>query len=193
MALIDKIKAIADAIRERTGITAKMSLDEMAETISYMDVGSDDTQTYILVDENGIEYPAVMVDNPVVLTATRNDVRIGTTAVTEEGVITGEKEIPPYYATDGTKVVTNNSPFVISIRDYDYTKLQVILCPYDKNMANSVSAEKVVINDSLYPVRSTTVETIVSVNEELKRIELGVVNTSGSPYIIRFFTMKELY
>lgn len=193
MALIDKIKAIADAIRERTGITAKMSLDEMAETISYMDVGSDDTQTYILVDENGIEYPAVMVDNPVVLTATRNDVRIGTTAVTEEGVITGEKVIPPYYATEGTKVVTNNSPFVISIRDYDYTKLQVILCPYDKNMANSVSAEKVVINDSLYLVRSTTVETTVSVNEELKRIELGVVNTSGSPYIIRFFTMKEMY
>ena len=193
MALIDKIKAIADAIRERTGVTAKMSLDEMAETISYMDVGSDDTQTYILVDENGVEYPAVLVDDPVVLTATRNDVRIGTTAVTEEGVITGEKEIPPYYATEGTKVIDKNSAFRIAIRDYDYTKLQIILCPFNKSMANSVSAEKVVINDSLYPVQSTVAECAVTVNDELGCIELGITNTSGSPYMIRFFTMKEMY
>lgn len=193
MALIDKIKAIADAIRERTGITAKMSLDEMAETISYMDVGSDDTQTYILVDENGVEYPAVLVDDPVVLTATRNDVRLGTTAVTEEGVITGEKEIPPYYATSGTKAITNGSEFVITVRDYDYTKLQVILCPFNSSITKSVSAEKVVIDDVLYPVRSNTIEANVVVNHDLKRIELGITNNSGSPYVIRYFNIKEMY
>ena len=185
MALIDKIKAIADAIRDRTGVTGKMSLDEMAETISYMDAGSDDTQTYILVDEYGNEYPAVLVDEAVTLTATTNDIRIGTTAVTEEGVVTGEKEIPPYYASEGTKIITNGSAFVISINDYEYTKLQAILCPFNTDVTNSVSAEKVVINDSLYPVLSTSAEAVISVNNDLGRIELGITNTSGIPYRIR--------
>ena len=39
MALTNKLKAIADAIRERTGITEPMTLDEMAEVILTMNVG----------------------------------------------------------------------------------------------------------------------------------------------------------
>ena len=88
MALIDKIKAIADAIRGRTGETGSMTLDEMAETIESMSVGGEPVNTYILVDENGVEVPAVLVDEKVTLTATTNDIRIGTTAVTEQVLTT---------------------------------------------------------------------------------------------------------
>jgi hypothetical protein len=96
MVLIDKIKAIGDAIRNRTGITDLMTLDEMAETIEHMESGPTtyDAYTYIIVDENGYEIPAVLTEEEVVLTATAaNDIRIGKTAVTEEGVVVGQKEI----------------------------------------------------------------------------------------------------
>lgn len=39
MALTDKLTAIADAIRERTGLTEPMTLDEMAEIILTMNFG----------------------------------------------------------------------------------------------------------------------------------------------------------
>lgn len=46
MALIDKLTAIADAIRERTGITEPMTLDEMAEIILTMNVGEETTSVF---------------------------------------------------------------------------------------------------------------------------------------------------
>ena len=42
MALIDKLTAIANAIREKTGRTEDMTLDEMATEISNISVGSGD-------------------------------------------------------------------------------------------------------------------------------------------------------
>lgn len=194
MALIDKIKAIADAIREKTGSTGLMSLDEMAENITYLDVGSDNTQTYILVDEEGNEIPAVLVDEEVTLTANAaTDIRIGTTAVTDEGVVTGGKEIPVYHATEGSKLVTNGSKLVLSIPRYNYTRLQAIICSFNTNMANSVAAEKVAINDCVYPVQSTEVESTITLNDEIGYIDFGITNTSGKPCLIRYFTFKEIY
>ena len=38
MALTDKLKAIADAIRSKTGLTNQMTLDEMATEISNISV-----------------------------------------------------------------------------------------------------------------------------------------------------------
>lgn len=193
MALINKIKAIADAIRERTGITGKMSLDEMAETISYMDVGSDDTQTYILVDENGVEYPAVLVDEEVTLTATTNDIRIGTTAVTEEGVVTGEKEIPAYHVSEGYKLITNGNPFVLTNTHYDYSKLQAVFCKFNSSLNNSVYTEQVAINDSVYNVLSIDELAVVTKDTENARIDFGFTNDSGTNYIIRYFMYREVY
>ena len=193
MALIEKIKAIADAIRDKTGSTGLMTLDEMPEMIELMGVGADDVSTYILVDENGVEYPAVLVDEEVTLTATTNDIRIGTTAVTEEGFVTGEKEIPAYHTTEGSKFVTNGSELILPILDYDFTKLQAIVCAFNTSQSDSVAANKVVINGSVYPVQSTTAEATVSVDDTNKYIDLGLTNDSGSPVIIKYFSYKEIY
>lgn len=59
--------------------------------IVYSD-GSD--RTYILVDDFGHEVTAVVSDAHIILNATPNDLRLGKTAATAEGVIVGEKEIP---------------------------------------------------------------------------------------------------
>lgn len=195
MALIEKLKAIGDAIRDRTGTTDEMTLDEMAETIGSMNVGGgdDEINTYILVDENGYEVPAVLVDEPVMLTANAaTDIRKGMTAVTNEGVVTGEKEIPSYRTNEGFKLVPNGSKFVLTMKEYDYTKLQAIICLFNTTMTDSVSAEKVVINGSIYPTKSTTPESEVSKNDALTQIDFGITNTSGVPCVLRYFMYKEI-
>lgn len=54
MALTDKLKAIADAIRAKTGNTAPLTLDQMpAEIDGIQTGGGDDGNTYIDVSEVG--------------------------------------------------------------------------------------------------------------------------------------------
>ena len=192
MALIEKIKAIADAIRGRTGSTGLMSLDEMAEMIEGMEVGGEEVNTYILVDENGVEVPAVMVDEKVTLTATTNDIRIGTTAVTEEGVVTGEKEIPAYHTSEGYRAVPKGTKFTLPLPNYNYTKLQAIFCPFNTSMSNSVAAEKVAIENKVYSVRSATAEANVTKDATVGQIDFGITNSSNGVYLIRYFSYKEI-
>lgn len=196
MALIDKIKAIADAIRDKTGTEGKMTLDEMAEAIEYMDPGSGGAlpSTFILVDEDGYEIPAVLTEEEVELTATANDIRKGTTAVTEDGVITGEKDIPVYHTSEGYVVIPQGSAVKIPpTKNCEYTKLQALICLFNSTPTNSVSTEKVCINDSVYPVNSTTALSKVTVDTDNKTIDLGVINDSGKIQILRFIMYKEIY
>lgn len=193
-AFIEKLKAIGDAIRDRTGTTDEMTLDEMAEAIKSMEIADDGTNAYILVDENGYEVPAVLVDEPVMLTANATtDIRKGMTAVTDEGVVTGEKEIPAYHTTEGFKGIPSGSKFVLPLSDYEYTKMQAIICSFNTNMSNSVAAEKVIIYDNVYPVQSTVSESKIAIDSNNKRIDFGITNTSGKMCLIRYFTYKEIY
>lgn len=195
MALIDKLKAIADSIRAKTGSTGLMSLDEMPEMIEAMSL-EDETTTYILVDENGTEIPAVLVDDPVELTAkAATDIRAGTVAITDEGVVTGEKEIPAYYVTEGSRKISIGSNFQIRIPQgrHQYSKLQILLCAFGGTISTSVSTDRVGIGDCIYPVNSTSPIATISVNDETETIELGLTNDSDTPYVIRYFTYKEEY
>ena len=157
MGLIDKLKAIADAIREKTGDTAPLTLDEMAESIEYLEGDGGPLQTFILVDEDGHEMQAFITDEEVELTATPNDIRMGMTAVTDTGVTVGEKDIPSYITVEGTRKISPGDDFVVKVRDglYDYTKLQSLFCLYNTATSNSVSTDKVAIGDTVYAVNST--------------------------------------
>lgn len=196
MTPIDQLKAkltsIADSIRGRTGDTDKLSLDDMVEEIDYMPTGEDDN-TYILVDEEGNEIPAVLTEEEVDLTATANDIREGVVAVTDDGVITGEKEIPSYICREGYRIVTNGSRFLLPTGDYDYDKLQAIFCLFNTNFVNSVAAIKVVIGDSVYSVESTDAESDVIKDSVNEWIDFGVTNTSGKHCLLRYVTIKEEY
>lgn len=152
--------------------------------------------TYVLVDEYGNEIPAVMVEEATVFDATANDIRLGKIAATEKGVTEGTKEIPAYHTTEGIAIVTAGSEFAIWIpreNRYDFTKLQAIICPYNKTIAESVSAEKVAIENNVYAAGSADVLASVSVDHENKKIKLGITNDGESPFVIRYFTYKEEY
>lgn len=185
------LQGLADALRNVTGETRTYTPTEMIDAVTtVLEAG-----VYILVDENGLEIPAVFVDDETVFTATANDIRIGTTAVTEAGVTTGTKEIPSYHTREGYKLITNGTSFTLDIPDggYEYTKLQAIFCPFSSSLDNSVSAERVAIEGKVYPVKSSTAESAITVDSNNERIDFGITNTSGDLYLIRYFTYKEEY
>lgn len=157
--------------------------------------GSPLVKSYILETEDGKEIPAVLTAQEVVFDATPNDIREGKVAATGDGVTVGEKVIPSYNTSEGYKVIRPGSKFTIplkSMRLYEYTKLQAIICPYNSSLSNSVSAEKVAINDNVYEVNSDVSISIVRKDDLEQSIDLGITNNTDKPYILRFITYKEI-
>ena len=161
---------------------------------SYSQIG----KTFTIRDESGLECTAVIVDQETVFTATDNDVREGLVYASDSGVSTGSKFIPPYNTISGKRIIPIGSVCKIPITDenalglYDYTAFQCVVCAWNSDMANSVSAEKVVIEDVVYSVQSTVAETNVVKNSENQAIELGFTNNSDNIYVLRYFMYKEI-
>lgn len=73
MALIEKLNALGDAVREKAELTEKMTLDQMAEAISNLEINSAPNVEEITINENGTYTPdegidgfsKVIVDVPV--------------------------------------------------------------------------------------------------------------------------------
>lgn len=152
-------------------------------------------KTVIIEDANGNSMTGVVVDDLTVFDATANDVREGKIFACDEGVKTGTKIIPAYHTTEAVIAIPvgSNCEIPLSNMDkYDYTKLQVIVCSYNTSLSDSVSAEKVVINDCLYNVGETIAISNVSKNVDTKTINLGITNNGPNPLILRYFTYKEI-
>lgn len=157
--------------------------------------GSAPLKTVKLVDENGVELVGVVVDQEVVFTANAaEDIREGKVAATDAGIVTGSAFIPNYKTCEGTKLVLNGNSFSLFMAEnYDYTKLQAVICSFNTNLLNSVSTEKVVINDNVYTVQSTEVLSSVTKDPTNTSINFGIKNTSGNPCLVRYFMYKEMY
>ena len=187
----ETLTGLANALRNVTGESRSYTPTEMIEAVTTIM----DSAMYILVDENGNEIPAVFVENETRFDATANDIRLGKVAATADGVTVGEKEIPSYNTTEGFKLIPAGSDFVIPLTKgkHEYTKLQAILCPFNISLDNSVAAEKVVIGDHVYSVRTASSESTVTVTSNPNVIDLGVTNESAISWLIRYFTYKEIY
>ena len=151
--------------------------------------------TIILVDDNGTEVTAFLTEEEVDLTATANDIRLGTTAVTDDGFTEGTKVIPSYYTSEGFKVIPAGSEMKISFYSdlYDYTKFQAIICAYNTSAVDSVSAEKISINDKVYAVNSIVELADVVTDSKNQAINLSLINENEKSVVVRFFTYKEVY
>ena len=150
-------------------------------------------KTYIFTTADGAEFPAVLVDEETVFTATANDIRIGAVAATEDGVTTGTKVIPSYNTTEGIKIVAAGDSFSLPIEEYEYTKLQALVCAFNTSLSDSVSTERVAINDNVYDVLSTSIVAEVTIDTVNKCVNFGFSNESNEPKLIRYFTYKEIY
>ena len=154
-------------------------------------------KTYILVDEKGNEVVGTLVEQQTVFDATPNDVREGKVFASELGMKTGEKVIPAYHTSEGYRLITSGSVFeTMAYADqelFDFTKLQVVICPWAGSLDKSVAAEKVAINEGVYGVNSTELLATVTKDTVTKRINLGITNETDSLYVMRYFTYKEIY
>lgn len=182
------LQGLADALRNVNGDSRTYTPAEMIEAVTTIM----ESATYILVDEEGKEYPAVFVEKETVFTATANDIRVGTVAATAEGVTVGTKEIPAYHTTEGYRLIPSGSACVIPLERYDFTKLQAIICDYAGSVSGSVAAEKVVIGDGVFAVNSTEQIAAVTKDAANNQINLGITNESESSCLIRYLTYKEI-
>lgn len=150
-------------------------------------------ETYTIITSDGEKIQAVVVGEEVVFTATADDIRVGAVAATGDGVTVGTKVIPSYHTEEGYSLIPAGSAFTIPMDElYDFTKLQAIICPWAGNLAGSVAAEKVSIDENVYAVNSTESIATVTRDSENKEINLGITNESGSLYLVRYFTYKEI-
>lgn len=159
--------------------------------------GTAPIKTLTIVDSDGLEMTGVVVDSHVVFTANAaTDIREGKVAATDAGVVTGTKVIPSYHTSEGFRVIPSGTEYYIPFYDnfgyYDYTKLQAIICAFNTSLENSVSSEKVVLNDNVYEVKTTEVLSVVTKNSAEKKVMLGITNENDKPQILRYFTYKEI-
>lgn len=150
-------------------------------------------ETYTIITSDGEKIQAVVVGEEVVFTATADDIRAGTVAATGDGVTTGTKVIPSYHTEEGYVLIPNGSAFAIPMGElYNFTKLQAIICPWAGSIAGSVAAEKVSLDENVFAVNSTESLSTVARDSENLEINFGITNESGSLYVVRYFTYKEI-
>lgn len=152
-------------------------------------------KTYIFVDENGNETVGTLVAQETVFDADVNDVREGKVFASELGVKVGEKVIPTYHTSEGYVVIMPGSVFAITKlkNRYDFSKLQALMCPFSSSISQSVATDKVAINEGVYEVNSTKLLATVQKDSEKQHINFMITNGSDTPYILRYFTYKEIY
>lgn len=177
--------------RINVGFNTNSNLDVKVGPVSY--VIDETANTYILEDDFGNEIVGVLVDEETIFDARANDIRLGKVAVTDEGVTEGTKVIPSYHTTEGFKVITPGSMIKLQSSNFEYTKLQALLCLFNTDVTDSVATEKVAINDCVYNVGSTdSLANIVKDTSE-EAINFGVTNNSDKTQILRYFYYKEIY
>lgn len=152
-------------------------------------------KTVEIVSDDGADLMGVVVDQETVLTAVASkDIREGTTAITDEGLVIGSKRIPAYETTQGFTLINAGSSFNINLPTYDkynYTQLQCMIAPFNNSVSESCGIEKVVINNGVYNVNSTNKIADITKNDDTKSIDLNIMNDSSNIYVIYYFTYKE--
>lgn len=159
--------------------------------------GAAPLKTLILEDESGNEVIGVVTGSEVIFTATDNDVRKDMIYASDNGVSIGTKVIPAYHTFAGTKVIAKGKTVTISTLNtdvdvYDYTKLQTLICLFNTNISNSVAAEKISVDDSVYNVKSTEAIATIVKDHDTKTINLNITNDSDKNWILRYFGYKEV-
>ena len=193
----EKHKVLDDGTKEFIGFVAEDNEsaypnDGVVGNYYYKRCFEEAKTVYMIVTEDDEEFAQLITQEEVELTATANDIRLGTTAVTEKGVTEGEKFIPSYHTEQGVRVIRPNKPFVLPFDNdlYDYTKLQAMTAPFNKSISNSVAVDRVVIEDAVYLPGTTEPISTVAKDDENKAINFGVIN-GDTPSVIHYFTYRE--
>ena len=156
--------------------------------------GTAPLKTLILVDENGNEVVGVVTESVQAFSATPEDVKIGKTFVSDDGISEGT-DTRTYRTTTGGYMIRPNAKFAIPLaqyKQYDYTAFQCMITLIDRSdINNSVNTSMVSIKDAVYEVNSTTKLSDVLKDDALQTIDLNITNNSENYYFIHYFTYRK--
>ena len=74
---------------------------------------------------------------------------------------------------------------------YNYTKFQAMIAEFNLTNSDSTSVNKIVFNDAVYNVNSTTKISDVTKNFSTKSIDLNISNSTDKTYVVHYSTFKE--
>lgn len=149
-------------------------------------------KTFVFQDKDGNEIAlGVVTDQEQIFDATDNDVREGIVYASENGVSTGTKIIPVYYAGYGEKIVLANEEAIITTPEYNYDNLMVIISTYSTSLSQSFVSTYVSIYNAMYPIGSDTKISDIIIDKENGKINLGI--TVDEKSVLRYFIIREEY
>lgn len=181
-----------EAIKTALETKGKEPTDKLSTYAGLIDELENEEQiTYVLTNADGTKraYAVKSAEQAIKLTATPNDIRLGTTAVTNAGYTEGEKDIPSYQTIAGKKIIQAGEEVKISQPIYDYTKIQATLANYNTSISDSVEIVASTIDDAVYKAMATTKLSDITKEDSTQSIKLGI--TAENKSVLRYFIMRE--
>ena len=186
--LVDEKQAIKQALENQ----GKEPTDKIVQYAGLIDeLENPDKVVYLFTPDGGetTVYAQLVGEEKVDLNATPNDIRIGTKAVTNSGVVDGDKDIPAYYCRYGSKLVFAESEIVIDIPEYDFKSLMISIASYNTKISDSISVNFVSVGTEMYEAKATTKLADITVDTTNERINVGI--TASEKSVVRYFVIKE--
>lgn len=153
------------------------------------DLENPDKVVYMVtVDGEKKAFAQLVGEQKVKLTATANDVRLGTSVISNEGYMEGVKDIPGYFVSYGHKAVTSGSKITIPLES-GFKTLMVTVAPYNTSISASTSVKYVSVDSAMYTANSATKLSDISVDTDNDQINLGI--TADAMSILRYFVVRE--
>lgn len=186
--LLDQKAAIKAALENK----GKAPTEELGTYAGLIDTLENEEQiSYVLTNGDGSAraYAVKSAEEAITLTATENDIRKATTAITDKGYTEGQKDIPAYHTQTGKKIVQAGATVSITLEDYEFTHIHAMLSTFDTNIAGSVSVYANVVEGALYAANSNTKLADLTIDAETSTINLGI--TAENKSVLRYFLIRE--
>lgn len=146
-----------------------------------------------IIDENGEEVLAVVVDKEAIFDATAEDVKLGKTFASHMGVETGV-DTRTSRVLQGTCLIHPGESFSVPLSEYDaydYTGFQAMIAVFNTTELDSVAVEKIALHDAVYVANSGNKVSDITKNDITKSVDFNFTNDTANVYVIHFSTYKE--
>lgn len=181
-----------NALKEALEVKGKAPTDVLGTYAqSILELDNEEQVSYVLANADGTQkiYAQLSSKDPITLTATENDIRQNTSAITNVGYTEGTKDIPAYHSRTGQKIIQAGQEVAVSIPKHNYSELQATLSNFNTSINDSVEVVATSIEDSVYEAKSTTKLADITLDDTTETINFGI--TADVKSVLRYFTMKE--
>ena len=186
--LLESKKAIKEVLEAKDKAPSDV-LSTYAQSISELD--NEEQVSYVLANADGTQkiYAQLSSKEPITLTATENDIRLGSTAITNVGYTEGAKDIPAYHSMYGKKIIQAGQEASLTNYEYDYKNLMVTIAPYNSSIGESTSINYVSVDDAMYEAKNVAKLADITKDASSETINLGITVTEKS--VLRYFVVRE--